>query len=181
VAEFAPGIDLGRAFYQQVVAPRLAGIRHSAARLGSGSDVLGYDTPRSTDHDWGARLAVLVDQGEPHPLAGVPAVTGWASWSGSAASWPGIPVRCGYGNWPASGAASPRRNTSPSKWLGMGFARLDSSTTVGPLLAAALTAPDWPAAQQPLVAASQQAAIRHNHLELTRPLDPSPRPFHDRP
>jgi hypothetical protein len=42
VAEFAPGIDLGRAFYQEVVAPRLAGRRHSAARLGAGSDVLGF-------------------------------------------------------------------------------------------------------------------------------------------
>jgi hypothetical protein len=50
--------------------------------------VLGYDTPRSTDHDWGARLAVLVDQGEPHLLAGVPAeFRGWpteVSWSASA-------------------------------------------------------------------------------------------------
>jgi hypothetical protein len=78
VAEFAPGIELGRAFYHEVVAPRLARLRHSAARLGPGSDVLGYDTPRSTDHDWGARVAVLVDQGEPRPLAGVPAeFRGW--------------------------------------------------------------------------------------------------------
>jgi hypothetical protein len=52
--------------------------RHSAARLGPGSDVLGYDTPRSTDHDWGARVAVLVDHGEPQPLPGVPAeFRGW--------------------------------------------------------------------------------------------------------
>ena len=78
MAEFAPGIDLGRAFYQQVVAPRLAERRHSAARLGPGSDVLGYDSPRSTDHDWGARVAVLVEEGEPHPLAGIPAqFRGW--------------------------------------------------------------------------------------------------------
>jgi hypothetical protein len=90
VAEFAPGIDLGRAFYQEVVAPRLAGRTHSAARLGPGSDVLGYDTPRSTDHDWGARVAVLVDHGEPQPLAGVPAeFRGWPPrwwWSASARS-----------------------------------------------------------------------------------------------
>jgi hypothetical protein len=68
----------------------------------------------------------------------------------------------------------------PSGWAGA-FARLDSAATVGPLLTAALTASDWPAAQQPLVAAYQQAAIRHNQLGLTAPLDPSPRPFHDRP
>ena len=67
------------------------------------------------------------------------------------------------------------------KWLGTAFARLNSAATVGPLLVVVLTAPDWPAAQQPLVAAYQQVAIRHNHLGLAMPLDPSPRPFHDRP
>ncbi|MET0425800.1 MAG: DUF4037 domain-containing protein, partial [Actinoplanes sp.] len=34
---------------------------HAAARLGPGSDVLGFDTPRSTDHDWGPRLELFVD------------------------------------------------------------------------------------------------------------------------
>jgi Domain of unknown function (DUF4037) len=78
VVEFLPGTELGRAFYQEAVSPRLAGVRHSAARLGSGSDVLGYDTARSTDHDWGARVAVLVAEGEPRPLDGVPAeFRGW--------------------------------------------------------------------------------------------------------
>jgi hypothetical protein len=78
VADFISGAQLGRALYEEVVAPLLVGVRHSAARLGQGSDVLGYDTPRSTDHDWGARLVVLVDQAEPHPLAGVPAeFRGW--------------------------------------------------------------------------------------------------------
>lgn len=78
MAEFVPGVELGRALYQEMVAPRLGGRRHSAARLGPGSDVLGYDTARSTDHDWGARLAVLVEAGDPEPLAGVPArFRGW--------------------------------------------------------------------------------------------------------
>jgi hypothetical protein len=71
-------VELGRVLYQEAVAPRLGGVRHSAARLGTGSDVLGYDTARSTDHDWGGRLAVLVEAGEPRPLAGVPAqFRGW--------------------------------------------------------------------------------------------------------
>ena len=73
-----------------------------------------------------------------------------------------------------------RRYAPYPKWLGAAFGRLEAARTVGPLLAAALAAPDWPAAQQPLVAASQQAAIRHNRLGLTMALDPSPRPFHDR-
>jgi Domain of unknown function (DUF4037) len=78
LADFVPGVELGRAFYHQVVAPRLHGVRHSAGRLGPGSEVLGFDTARSTDHDWGARLAVLVAEGEPRPLEGVPAeFRGW--------------------------------------------------------------------------------------------------------
>ena len=77
-AEFVPGVELGAALYREAVAPRLRGVPHSATRLGPGSDVLGYDTARSTDHGWGARLAVLVADGGPRPLGGVPArFRGW--------------------------------------------------------------------------------------------------------
>ena len=57
---FVPGLTLARAFYDEVVAPLVGGIEHSAALLGTGSDVLGYDTERSTDHHWGPRLQVFV-------------------------------------------------------------------------------------------------------------------------
>jgi hypothetical protein len=59
VAHFLPGRELCRAFYEEIVAP-LVGVPHSAGLLGPGSDVLGYDTGRSTDHDWGPRCTVLV-------------------------------------------------------------------------------------------------------------------------
>src|SRR5262249_2069668 len=39
--------------------PRL---RYAAGRLGSGSDVLGFDDAMSRDHDWGCRLTLLVDE-----------------------------------------------------------------------------------------------------------------------
>src|SRR6516162_6435307 len=39
--------------------PRLG---YAAARLGSGSDVLGLDDQMSRDHDWGCRLTLLVDE-----------------------------------------------------------------------------------------------------------------------
>ena len=56
---FVPGLELCRNFYEEVVAPAV-GVPHGAALLGSGSDVLGFDTERSTDHDWGPRCQAFV-------------------------------------------------------------------------------------------------------------------------
>ena len=58
---FVPGVELSRAFYDEAVAPLLAGEEHAAALVGAGSDVLGYDTVRSTDHGWGPRMQLFVD------------------------------------------------------------------------------------------------------------------------
>ncbi|GAA1967048.1 DUF4037 domain-containing protein [Catenulispora subtropica] len=57
---FVTGLELSRRFYQEAVLPALEGVAHSAARLGPGSEVLGFDTTRSTDHDWGARLQLFL-------------------------------------------------------------------------------------------------------------------------
>jgi hypothetical protein len=67
-ARFVPGLELARDFYGTVVRPMLQeefpGLEHAAALIGPGSDVAGYDTERSTDHDWGPRLQVfLADAG----------------------------------------------------------------------------------------------------------------------
>jgi hypothetical protein len=62
--EFVPGRELARAFYEEVVGPQLGGIEHAAGLLGTGSDVLGFDTERSTDHAWGPRLVVFVADGD---------------------------------------------------------------------------------------------------------------------
>lgn len=59
------GIDLSRAYFEQVVRPllhaRAPGLDYAAGRLGSGSDVLGFDDEQSHDHDWGLRLTLLVE------------------------------------------------------------------------------------------------------------------------
>ena len=53
------GIELSRRYYETEVAPALAGVRHAAALLGEGSEVLGYDDRVSTDHDFGPRVQVF--------------------------------------------------------------------------------------------------------------------------
>jgi hypothetical protein len=61
VPEFVPALELNRGFYEDVVAPLLDGIPHAAARVGWGSEVIGFDTARSTDHGWGPQLQVFVE------------------------------------------------------------------------------------------------------------------------
>ena len=67
-ARFLPGLALCAVFYRDAVRPLLdaayPGLPHAAARIGAGSDVLGYDSARSTDHDWGPRLTLLLDPGD---------------------------------------------------------------------------------------------------------------------
>jgi hypothetical protein len=62
--KFIPGLQLSEMFYQQAVQPILAthfpAVVHSAALIGYGSDVLGFDTPISMDHNWGPRLQLFL-------------------------------------------------------------------------------------------------------------------------
>jgi len=62
--QFMPGLELNRRFYNDVVQPLLAArfpdLVYSAGLIGYGSDVLGYDTAISTDHEWGPRLLIFL-------------------------------------------------------------------------------------------------------------------------
>ncbi|MET8848727.1 DUF4037 domain-containing protein [Amycolatopsis sp. NPDC004625] len=64
--EFTPGIELSRRFHAEVVRPilrrELPRLRYTAALVGPGSEVLGLDSPRSTDHDWGPRLLLFAER-----------------------------------------------------------------------------------------------------------------------
>jgi hypothetical protein len=53
------GLELARTFYAEVVGPSLA-VPHTACLVGEGSEVLGYDTERSADHEWGPRVQIFV-------------------------------------------------------------------------------------------------------------------------
>jgi hypothetical protein len=63
---FISGLELNRAYYEEAVRPILAecapDLDYSVALIGYGSDVLGYDTVVSTDHEWGPRLLLFLDE-----------------------------------------------------------------------------------------------------------------------
>lgn len=67
MTDFVPGLDLAEGYYRDVVGPLLAGhydgVKHGAALMGGGSDVLGYDTAASMDHDWGPRCQLFFPDG----------------------------------------------------------------------------------------------------------------------
>ncbi|MFC1435049.1 DUF4037 domain-containing protein [Streptacidiphilus sp. N1-3] len=61
---FMPGLELCGRFYAEAVRPLLdaahPGLPHAAARIGGGSEVLGFDTERSPDHEWGPQLQLFL-------------------------------------------------------------------------------------------------------------------------
>jgi Domain of unknown function (DUF4037) len=125
VPRFVPGLELAGAFYAEVVAPILDDIPHAAARIGWGSEVLGFDTQRSTDHGWGPRLQIFVakervelvrravDDALPDEFRGWPTRFGWDDIPVShhvevadLDEW--LRVRLGF---------DPRSEVSPRHWL----------------------------------------------------------------
>ncbi|PMR59066.1 hypothetical protein C1A38_21280 [Verrucosispora sp. ts21] len=306
VPAFVPGLSLAASTYHEAVRPILdvafPRLVHSAALLGPGSDVLGYDTARSTDHDWGPRLLLFLAPADARrhadDLVGVLAerlpssVQGWSTnfsppepgrsrtlqpvgdapiahrievldldtWLAThlgpdprdgmhTRDWLAIPtqrllevtsgavfhdglghltsIRAALAWYPddiwryllacqwrriAQEEAFPgrcaevgddlgsrlvtarlvrdlmrlallveRRYPPYAKWLGTAFVRLRCAPTLQPLLTDALTAADWPHRESALCAAYEHLARAHNDLGLCDPVEPTVRPFHDRP
>jgi hypothetical protein len=142
---FVPGIELSGAFYEEVVAPVVADVPHSAALLGSGSDVLGYDTARSTDHGWGPRLQVFVADPVRDDVAG-------AVEAALPESFRGWPVRYGWDEVPVSHHVEV---AALGAWLQR---RLGVDPRGG------LTARDWLALPQQLLLEVTSGAVFHDGL-----------------
>ena len=62
--DFIPGLQLNEMFYHEILKPLLAQnfptLPYSAALIGYGSDVLGFDTAQSMDHNWGLRVKLFL-------------------------------------------------------------------------------------------------------------------------
>nr|WP_197038683.1 DUF4037 domain-containing protein [Herbidospora cretacea] len=290
MSAFVPGLELCRAYYHDVLRPLLDDgphpVPHSAALIGPGSEVLGFDTARSADHDWGPRAIVFVPAGRaeeirdrvwkrlPAEYGGFPTAFGsdihpvrpgvtiteftpWArdqlgfdprdpigvdDWLGVpwqrlaeftggdvfhdglgelcparrrlrwypddvwryvlACQWTRIaqeesfPGRAGevgddLGSVLATGRIARdlmrltllmRRRYPPyTKWLGSAFNRLSGSAELGDALTGALRESTWQGREHHLSTAYRRVAALHNRLNLTEPVEPGTRPYHDRP
>ncbi|RAP77513.1 DUF4037 domain-containing protein [Paenibacillus montanisoli] len=60
------GIELSRRFHHEWIEPLIdhnyPALNYSAALIGPGSEVLGYDTELSQDHDWGPRVQLFLQE-----------------------------------------------------------------------------------------------------------------------
>ena len=101
--EFIPGLKLSEYLYQETVKPLLEelfpNLSYSAALIGLGSEVLGFDTHQSRDHDWGPRLMLFLNEADietcgekieqvlhqklPSEVHGYPIDLAWAQQDGS--------------------------------------------------------------------------------------------------
>jgi hypothetical protein len=144
VTQFVPALELNAKFYDQVVGPALTHWPHAAARLGWGSEVLGFDTERSTDHGWGPQLVVFVDQGDVEAVRqaveqALPDV--FAGW----------PVRYGWDDHPVRHQVSVSTLRS---WL---------TDQLGVDVMAGMTSVDWLVIPQQKLLEATRGAVYHDH------------------
>jgi hypothetical protein len=150
---FRPGLELARALHAEVVAPLLAADPgppgYAAALLGPGSEVLGFDSARSTDHDWGPRLQIFLPPGrDPGRAAGLAGRLA----GGLPVTFRGYPTAFPVSREP-DGVARPRVEvvTDLAGWLGLGFDPRRPAT-----------AADWLAAPAQRLAELTAGAVFHD-------------------
>ncbi len=151
------GLRLARDYFAECVAPLLArhfpDLRYDAGLIGAGSEVLGFDTERSTDHDFGPRCLLFlaestsVEAGEIVRIlkAGVP--DRFRSYptrfhrDGGAAGRPGAPLQVTV--------------TTVVRWAGRELG-VDPTVALGPL--------DWLGVPTQLLASATAGAVFHDGL-----------------
>jgi len=62
--QFIPGLELAESYFYDIVEPiitfHLPELKYSTALIGCGSEVLGFDTEMSCDHDWGPGMMIFL-------------------------------------------------------------------------------------------------------------------------
>jgi hypothetical protein len=66
--QFIPGLELAEGFFHEEVVPVMEkhypDLKYSAALIGHGSEILGFDDPVSMDHHWGPRVMFFLGQAD---------------------------------------------------------------------------------------------------------------------
>jgi Domain of unknown function (DUF4037) len=150
LADFVPGLDLSRRFYEEVVR-ELVDRPHAAALVGEGSEILGYDQPRSTDHAWGPRVQIFVGGDETVRIS-------QAVERALPDEYGGWPVR--FFSWQTNDVRHHVEVSTLDSWL---------SRELGVLPSDDMSAATWLALpQQSLLQVTQGAVFRDDPGELTR-------------
>lgn len=215
---FLPGLQLSRRYYHETVEPLLrqhfGHVPHTAARIGTGSEVLGFDTARSADHEWGPRLQVFLHPDEADRCAGKIVDMLAACLPASFLGYPThfVPTEneqirrmqatdgpvhhrvdvTDLGTWFSRHLGfDPRRGVTVLDWLATPTQALAEATAGAVFhdglaqLVAARSRLTWYPADPPHSGVGcrrrSPGAGMHNELGLTEPVDPSTRPYHDRP
>ena len=128
---------------QPLLAEHFGQVPYAAALLGPGSEVAGFDSQRSTDHDWGPRLQIFLTDGDAAQAAAITAMLASAlpaSFRGYPVAFPlprgsGSTVRhrvevVGLGTWLTGHLRfDPRREVTRLDWLAIPTQRLAEFTT----------------------------------------------------
>ncbi len=164
-AAFLPGIELARRYYHEVVGPllgrRAPGLRHSAALLGWGSDVLGYDSARSTDHNWGPRCQIFVGPRDAAKVAEISATL--------ASKLPET-----FLGWPVRFPDATQEKEPPRHWVDVAALGAWLTGQLGFDPRAGVSLADWLATPTQLLAELTAGAVFHDGLgDQARPGDPT--------
>ncbi|MEO8073094.1 MAG: hypothetical protein ABI686_07580, partial [Acidobacteriota bacterium] len=68
MSDFIKGLELNENFYSEIVAEVLSSnfpnLKYSAALIGWGSEILGFDDELSADHNWGLRFQIFLSEND---------------------------------------------------------------------------------------------------------------------
>ncbi|PYS82501.1 MAG: hypothetical protein DMF67_12580 [Acidobacteria bacterium] len=171
MADFIPGIELSRLFFFEAVKPVLDAefprLRYGAALIGTGSEVLGFDTEMSADHHWGRALTSsserMITRARARPCARRSAASSRTAFAATRRASPSQTRR-------TRACSTSSRAT-----------RARSRTRSRSRRRAALSAAMWREREEHFSAGYERVAEMHNALGITDPLPTEPRDFFGRP